>query len=456
MSPRVAGRAHHDPVQRPRRGRAKARRGTESLRRARGRRGACAAARGRAGCLRGGEAPACAPRRHDRAQAGHARSARARHGRHRLGRRACRQRRRGSGAAHLRSRSRRRGAARGEGGRASRTSLSWRSPLARRSRSTRHRGRRRARHRSDHARRGGRPQGARARAGDRRRTHGRARQLRSGAHAGRRGRRSGDAGALLRSGCVVRELRSNQRRRGALPAGSGAPGATGRAGDTPGHRTVSASTVEKPVHVTADAATLEGDLCIPAEAQGLVLFAHGSGSSRHSPRNRMVAKTLQGGGIATLLMDLLTAEEEAVDRYTREYRFDIELLASRLVGVTDWVAAQDDTRALALGYFGASTGAAAALIAASRRPQTVGAVVSRGGRPDLAGAALADVEAPTLLIVGGHDEPVIELNRQALDELRCAKALEIVPRATHLFEEPGALEAVARLALDWLRRHLVA
>ncbi len=219
---------------------------------------------------------------------------------------------------------------------------------------------------------------------------------------------------------------------------------------------MSASTVEKPVHVTADAATLEGDLCIPAEAQGLVLFAHGSGSSRHSPRNRMVAKTLQGGGIATLLMDLLTAEEEAVDRYTREYRFDIELLASRLVGVTDWVAAQDDTRALALGYFGASTGAAAALIAASRRPQTVGAVVSRGGRPDLAGAALADVEAPTLLIVGGHDEPVIELNRQALDELRCAKALEIVPRATHLFEEPGALEAVARLALDWLRRHLVA
>ncbi len=212
--------------------------------------------------------------------------------------------------------------------------------------------------------------------------------------------------------------------------------------------------MERPVHITADTATLEGDLCIPADAQGLVLFAHGSGSSRHSPRNRMVAQTLQDGGFATLLMDLLSAEEEDVDRYTREYRFDIELLASRLVGATDWAGAQDDTRALALGYFGASTGAAAALIAAARRPQGVRAVVSRGGRPDLAGAALPHVQAPTLLIVGGRDAPVIELNQQALEELRCIKALEIVPGATHLFEEPGALEAVARLALNWLQRHV--
>lgn len=212
--------------------------------------------------------------------------------------------------------------------------------------------------------------------------------------------------------------------------------------------------MERPVHITADTATLEGDLCIPADAQGLVLFAHGSGSSRHSPRNRMVAQTLQDGGFATLLMDLLSAEEEDVDRYTREYRFDIELLASRLVGATDWAGAQDDTRALALGYFGASTGAAAALIAAARRPQGVRAVVSRGGRPDLAGAALPQVQAPTLLIVGGRDAPVIELNQQALEELRCIKALEIVPGATHLFEEPGALEAVARLALNWLQRHV--
>jgi dienelactone hydrolase len=186
-----------------------------------------------------------------------------------------------------------------------------------------------------------------------------------------------------------------------------------------------------------------------------VLFAHGSGSSRHSPRNRYVAGVLRAAGLATLLMDLLTPEEEAEDRYTGHLRFDIDLLAERLVAATDWLAQQPQTAGWPVGYFGASTGAGAALVAAARRPDAVGAVVSRGGRPDLAGAALARVKAPTLLIVGGRDEPVIALNQQALGRLGAAvKKLVIVPGATHLFEEPGALEEVARLASGWFTRHL--
>jgi len=213
---------------------------------------------------------------------------------------------------------------------------------------------------------------------------------------------------------------------------------------------------EQPVTVPLRGATLEGGLSLPAGARGLVLFAHGSGSSRHSPRNRFVARALQAGGLATLLFDLLTAEEEAVDQRTLALRFDIGLLAERLVGATDWLREQATTRALPVGYFGASTGGGAALVAAAERPEVVGAVVSRGGRPDLAGAALARVRAPTLLIVGGADEQVIALNAAALERLRCEKRLEIVPGATHLFEEPGALEAVARLARAWFERHLGA
>jgi putative phosphoribosyl transferase len=211
---------------------------------------------------------------------------------------------------------------------------------------------------------------------------------------------------------------------------------------------------EEVAQVTAGGVLLEGALSIPANAQGIVLFAHGSGSSRHSPRNRYVAKVLREGGLATLLIDLLTAEEEVVDRQTAELRFDIDLLARRLVGATDWIAHEPATQPLAIGYFGASTGAAAALVAAAMRPNLVAAVVSRGGRPDLAGAALSRVQAPTLLIVGGLDEVVMELNREALERLRVEKRLEIVPGATHLFEEPGALEQVARLARGWFERYL--
>jgi len=211
---------------------------------------------------------------------------------------------------------------------------------------------------------------------------------------------------------------------------------------------------EAVVGVGAGLVTLEGNLNIPEGAEGIVLFAHGSGSSRHSPRNRYVAAVLQEAGLATLLMDLLTREEEAVDVRTAHLRFDIELLAERLAGATDWLARQPETQNLRVGYFGASTGGGAALVAAARRPEQVGAVVSRGGRPDLAGAALPHVQAPTLLIVGGHDYPVIEMNRAALAELRAEKRLEIVPGATHLFEEPGALEEVARLARDWFVAHL--
>jgi putative phosphoribosyl transferase len=211
---------------------------------------------------------------------------------------------------------------------------------------------------------------------------------------------------------------------------------------------------EQLVRVPAGPATLEGNLTLPEEARAIVLFAHGSGSSRHSPRNRYVARVLNEAKLATLLIDLLTVNEELIDMRTAQLRFDIELLAERLVDATNWLAQFPDTRQLRIGYFGASTGAAAALVAAAARPDGVGAIVSRGGRPDLAGAALPHVRAPTLLIVGGDDGQVIELNRTALAQLRSKKQLVIVPGATHLFEEPGALDEVARLARDWFHRHL--
>src|SRR5205814_6082962 len=208
------------------------------------------------------------------------------------------------------------------------------------------------------------------------------------------------------------------------------------------------------VQISAGAATLDGNLTIVREAKGLVLFAHGSGSSRHSPRNQFVARTLNEAGLGTLLFDLLTSEEETIDMQTREVRFNIHLLAERLVHATKWAKEQEQTRDLHMGYFGSSTGGAAALVAAIEVPQEVRAVVSRGGRPDLAGEALPKVQVPTLLIVGGNDDVVIELNEQARDRMRCEVKLEIVPGATHLFEEPGALEKVATLASDWFVAHL--
>lgn len=207
------------------------------------------------------------------------------------------------------------------------------------------------------------------------------------------------------------------------------------------------------VAVPAGDAVLEGDLVLPERALGIVVFAHGSGSSRHSPRNRRVAATLNEAAIGTLLVDLLTPDEEQRDRLTGEHRFDIELLARRLIAAIDWVRA-GPTASLAIGLFGASTGAAAALVAAAERPDDVAAVVSRGGRPDLAGPYLPRVRAPTLLIVGGADKVVLELNRRALEVLRSEKRLVVVPGATHLFEEPGALEEVARLAAEWFSDHL--
>lgn len=200
--------------------------------------------------------------------------------------------------------------------------------------------------------------------------------------------------------------------------------------------------------------TLEGDLGIPEDAEGIVLFAHGSGSGRYSPRNRRVAQLLREAGLATLLIDLLTPDEEEVDLRTRHLRFDIRLLADRIAGATDWLSQNPDTQDLRIGYFGASTGAGAALVAAAENPGAVGAIVSRGGRPDLAGEALPGVAAPTLLIVGERDVPVIEMNREAMEHIRAEKRLEIVPEATHLFEEPGALEEVARLAAGWFVRYL--
>jgi putative phosphoribosyl transferase len=195
-------------------------------------------------------------------------------------------------------------------------------------------------------------------------------------------------------------------------------------------------------------------LYIPADASGIVLFAHGSGSSRHSPRNQYVAQTIRAAGIGTLLFDLLTPEEEVIDLRTHSLRFAIQLLAERLEDATAWVTHTDATRHVRPGYFGASTGGGAALVAAARLGQTVGAVVSRGGRPDLASAALAHVLAPTLLIVGGYDDTVIALNEAAYAQLPGEKALRIVPGATHLFEAPGALEEVARLATEWFQQYL--
>lgn len=212
---------------------------------------------------------------------------------------------------------------------------------------------------------------------------------------------------------------------------------------------------ERTVQVAAGGVMLEGNLVVPPGAVGVVLFAHGSGSSRHSPRNRYVAEVLQRARLATLLVDLLTAEEEQADIRTAHLRFDIGLLAARLVGATNWLGQQPDTSSLKVGYFGASTGGGAALVAAAERPERVGAVVSRGGRPDLAGAALAQVQAPTLLLVGGNDTPVIAMNEEAMRQLHAQKQLTIVPGATHLFEEPGTLEQVARLARDWFLRWLV-
>jgi pimeloyl-ACP methyl ester carboxylesterase len=214
------------------------------------------------------------------------------------------------------------------------------------------------------------------------------------------------------------------------------------------------ATTALPAIITTDGVALNGDLSVPLGARGLIVFAHGSGSSRHSGRNRAVAEALQRGQFATLLMDLLTEAEEVADVVTAEFRFDIPLLAGRVVAAIDWAEAHPQLASLPIGLFGASTGAAAALIAAAQRPEEVGAVVSRGGRPDLAGRALRKVKAPTLLIVGGCDDVVIELNRQAFALLGGAKRLDIVPGATHLFEEPGALEKVSQLALAWFTQYL--
>jgi dienelactone hydrolase len=208
------------------------------------------------------------------------------------------------------------------------------------------------------------------------------------------------------------------------------------------------------VQIEAGRAVLSGNLSIPKNASAIVLFAHGSGSSRHSPRNQFVARTLNEAGLATLLFDLLTQKEEAIDMQTRELRFDVRLLAERLVHAMKWARQQPQTRDLLIGYFGSSTGGAATLMTAADNPKDAGAVVSRGGRPDLAGDALPKVHAPTLLIVGGNDDIVIELNEQARDRMRCEVKLEIVPGATHLFDEPGALERVAKLASDWFSLHL--
>ena len=208
------------------------------------------------------------------------------------------------------------------------------------------------------------------------------------------------------------------------------------------------------VKIPARGVLLDGDLTVPANLRGMVAFAHGSGSSRHSPRNRYVARVLNQAGLATLLFDLLTRDEESIDLKTAELRFNIGLLASRLLQATDWLVQQPQLEKFKAGYFGASTGAAAALVAAAEAPERVTSVVSRGGRPDLAGSALPRVHAATLLIVGGDDTPVIAMNRQALDQLRCEKQLVIVPGATHLFEEPGTLEQAAQLACEWFKAHL--
>jgi dienelactone hydrolase len=208
------------------------------------------------------------------------------------------------------------------------------------------------------------------------------------------------------------------------------------------------------VHIATDGVSLAGDLRLPAAPQGVVVFAHGSGSSRYSPRNRQVAATLNSAGLATLLVDLLTSNEDDIDRITRELRFNMELLRRRLDGIVKWVASDPAAENLSIGCFGASTGAAGALLAAADNPELVKAVVSRGGRPDLAADRLPSVKAPTLLIVGGDDTQVIELNRQALELITAEKRLDIIPGASHLFEEPGTLEEVARLSAEWFLGHL--
>jgi dienelactone hydrolase len=208
------------------------------------------------------------------------------------------------------------------------------------------------------------------------------------------------------------------------------------------------------VHVPVGEIEIEGDLTVPEHARGQVIFAHGSGSSRFSPRNRAVAATLQRSGIATLLLDLLTPGEEALDLRTRQYRFDIDLLVERVLAAEAWLADEPATHGLKIGLFGSSTGAAAALIAAAKFPDLCAAVVSRGGRADLAGDYLEEVRAPTLLLVGGHDDVVLDLNREAFARIPAEKRLEVIPGATHLFEEPGALEEVARLAASWFASHL--
>jgi putative phosphoribosyl transferase len=207
------------------------------------------------------------------------------------------------------------------------------------------------------------------------------------------------------------------------------------------------------VHIPAGRATLDGNLTIVDQAKALVLFAHGSGSSRRSPRNQFVARRLNDASLATLLFDLLTPDEEAVDLHTRKHRFNINLLAERLLYATKWAHEQAQTRHLRVSYFGSSTGAAAALMAAAELPGEIEAVVSRGGRPDLAGNALPKVKAPTLLIVGGEDHVVIGMNEEARDQMRCEVKIDIVPGATHLFEEPGALEQVSDVAADWFLLH---
>lgn len=217
---------------------------------------------------------------------------------------------------------------------------------------------------------------------------------------------------------------------------------------------LSTEVIHQEVTVSSGSAQLGGEIIIPAEAKGIVLFAHGSGSSRFSPRNQSVARVLREAGVGTLLFDLLTRSEEAVDLRTAQLRFDIDFLAQRLIDATHWLATQAETRSLRVGYFGSSTGGGAALVAAAQLGRQIGAVVSRGGRPDLAGAALAQVQAPTLLIIGELDLPVIEMNEEAYEQLHCEKELKIVPRATHLFEAPGTLEEVARLAAHWFQRYL--
>ncbi|WP_116472980.1 dienelactone hydrolase family protein [Zobellella maritima] len=217
---------------------------------------------------------------------------------------------------------------------------------------------------------------------------------------------------------------------------------------------MSSAVVHREVRFKAAGVVLDGFLALPHQSRALVLFAHGSGSSRFSPRNRLVAERLNEAGIGTLLFDLLTADENLIDEVTREFRFNIPLLARRLSGAIDWAGGETDTRALRLGLFGSSTGAAAALLAAADRPQRVAAVVSRGGRPDLAGPALSKVQASTLLIVGGEDHQVLTLNREAAQQMTAMFRLETVPGASHLFEEPGTLDAVIRLAIDWFDRYL--